>query len=254
MATSTGSKRGAFLTFVLLACCSCGQQNSSQPAHTPTATFGHRQLEQMLADRPEMSGVLEQDDPSYQWIVSSLNGELTGRRIYWNADSPRAGQGSEHASQYHHYPAQIYVSGGREMTPIDKWAAFIYELFNLENTTEFRKLDEAAYEGKIDGHTYATGYVKLEFLALQKTNEYFSAHPLPSEGAGKDVWYEWTITDLGTFEEYAAQFPKATGPGNYKFFKDYYDSQIVPWISRQATAKVEIEDQLEPEAEYRSEN
>lgn len=196
-----------------------------------TKTFGHRQLDQMIADRPDMAGVLDEDTPLYEWIVDSLNGQRTGHRIYWNADSPKSGQGSEHAGRHYHYPAQIYVSGGTEMTPIDKWAGLIYEIFNLENSNAFEALDQQAYSGVIDGDTYALDYVELEFVALKSTQEFFRKYPLPTKGSVANEWYDWIQTDLGSFDDYVASYAEEpTGPGNFKHFRDYYDARIKPWI------------------------
>src|SRR5690242_1923528 len=102
------------------------------PGTTKTISFGRRQIDQLLADRPDMVGVLADDDPIVVWIADSMNGGRIGRRVYWNADSPRTGGAAEHALPYGVNPPFICITGGAEVSPIDKWASLVYELFNLE--------------------------------------------------------------------------------------------------------------------------
>ncbi|MEM8946387.1 MAG: hypothetical protein AAGD11_14540 [Planctomycetota bacterium] len=223
----------ATIGLTTLTSCSSGTSDDGKaPKSLDKTTFGHRQIEQMLADRPNMKGVLSEDGPTFEWIVESLNGKRTGRRIHWNADTPQSRQGSEHAGQYYYYPAQIYISGGTEMTGIDKWAALVYELYNVENTNEFSDLRDQAISGEIAGEDYAMGCVKLEFLAMEKTYAFFHKHPMPAPDTSMHRWYELMLAELGTFEQYVEDSSEFSGPGNYKHFKDYFDEHISPWVGK----------------------
>ena len=212
---------------------SCTQSPSPPVAAISPAsrqvTFGDRQVAQMLADRPDMAGVLPENHAVMRWIVKSFNGGRTGFRVYWNADSP-GDSGASHAPRYGGYPAQLLISGGTETTPIDKWAGVVYEFFNLENTEGFAELLEQARTGEIDGHEYAFRCTKLEFDAAKKTEAYFASHPLPKIGVAKNEWYEWITSGVGSFEEQIEDYPDPTKPGNYVYFKKYYDEDVAPWV------------------------
>jgi len=223
---------GVFL--VAAVCCSCNsgtEQTAVAPAK-PTESFGHRQIEQMLDDRPDMVDVLGADDPVLQWIIDSLNGSRTGFRIYWNADSPLRGRAAHHQPRYHGYPAHFCISGGTETTPIDKWAAVVYELFNLENGPVFDLLNRQALGGTLDGETFALECDKTEFEALKKSEVFFAEHPLPTSGSKTNAWYDWVCAGVGTYDEYRNNYFDSTKPGNFKYFRDYYDESISPWVGK----------------------
>lgn len=193
----------AALAAVLLCTPACDQavNHAATDVSAPISetTFGHRQLAQMLDDRPDMRGVLEADDPLIAWIIAAFNGEHTGMRIYWNADTPSSGRPAEHLMPWSDYPPAIRISGGNETTPIDKWTSVVYEMFNLGNASGFKSLSDQAMKGLLDGPTYAERCVELEFRALEKTSLFLADHPLPAGRHGRDIYYHWIRSDLGTF-------------------------------------------------------
>jgi hypothetical protein len=167
-----------------------GCQPSSVPPNLEAKkTFGHRQLEQVLADRPDMADLLRDDDPIFEWVAAGFNGERSGQRIYWNAMSPRSAQPSEFWPDYFDYPPQICISGGTDVTAIDKWTGLIYEFFNIENSKSIAELQIKASAGELDGTAYARGCAKLEFEALQKAKAFFDEYPLPPSQHGNDPYY-----------------------------------------------------------------
>lgn len=183
-----------------------------------------------------MAGVLSDDDPVMEWIIDSFNGDRIGQRVFWNANSPQSGSSAEHGSPYRGYPAYISLSGGAETTPVDKWASVVYELFNLENTHAFEELGGRAMAGEVDGEIYALECLKLEFVAVAKTKEFFEKHTLPASVHGNDPWYSWVTGDIGTFKENAKGFREnhtGLGYNPLRYFEDYYDSEIAPYVEWQ---------------------
>src|SRR5689334_22473581 len=182
----------------LVACAvviSCNKEASNSTASisrttTKPISFGQRQIEQMLADRPDMVGVLADDDPIVVWIANSMNGERIARRVYWNADSPRTGGAAEHAMPYGVNPPFICVAGGAEVSPIDKWAVVVYELFNLENYKSNEELWEKATSAKVDKETYANECAKLEYEACKKARKFFEEHPIPGASPQNNYRYQ----------------------------------------------------------------
>jgi hypothetical protein len=57
-------------------------RNSSVKPKTKDLSFGRPQIDPMLADRPDMAGILSDDDPMLLWIIESMNGGRIGQRIY----------------------------------------------------------------------------------------------------------------------------------------------------------------------------
>ncbi len=220
--------------WLMLMTCACSPTASppSAPPQLTQLTFGHRQVNQLLSDRPNMRGILDKEHPVRKWIVAGFNGERVGHRVYWNADSPKSGRGAEHAPRYHHYPAQLYITGGTEETSLEKWAGVVYEFFNLEHSEQFEKLRDQALAGKISSEDFALQCVKVEFSALKKTEEFFRENPLPSSIQGRHEWYDWVLHGVGSFEDYAEKFKYHAGPGNYDYFKNEFDEQIAPWIGK----------------------
>jgi hypothetical protein len=203
-----------------------------EPDRAAAKSFGERQLDQMLQDRPDMRDVIPNSHSVFQWLVDGFNGDRIGQRVYWNASSPQSGRPAEHGPAYGTYPPYIAISGGTETTPIDKWAAVVYEMHNLENGDKFGAISRLAIAGRLDADAFAEKCVELEFVALTKTQEFFRENPLPNSKHEKDVWYNWVTSNMGTFEDYRNSFDV---PGtnvfnsNFAYFKEYYDTTIVPY-------------------------
>lgn len=193
--------------------------------------FGRRQVQQMLADRPDMKGVIDRTDPVHKWVVDGFQGKLIGQRVYWNANSPRTGRAAEHATPYGNYPPYISISGGTDTTPVDKWAAVVFELHNLRNFEEFAKLATDASAGKLTADEYATQCVMLEYDAQLRTHKFFAKNPLPESAHGRDRWYKtWALSDLPSAEEFKTKHAVPGGTrSNFDYFKNSYITQILPY-------------------------
>ena len=196
-------------------------------------TFGERQLEQMLADRPEMQNLLPEDHPVYRWLVASFEGDRTGSRIYWVADQPQSGRAAEHAAAYYSYPAYIVIEADTRKTPLDKWTMLVFEMFNIENTKSFNELLNLALEGKLDGESYARKCVQLEFNAASKLRDFFRKTPLPNTTPETAPFYCWSTAEDLNFEECEklwATMELYYEDSNYRHFKKRYDDAIAPHV------------------------
>ncbi len=194
--------------------------------------FGRRQVEQMLADRPDMKGVIGEEHPIYQWVVDGFQGKYFGQRVYWNANSPTSGRSAEHAQPYGDYPPFISISGGTETTAIDKWCSVVFELENLQNHEKFSALFEEGLAGKISGNEYATGCVMLEYEAALRTREVLRAKPLPDSAHGRDPWYNSFVkSQPPSAKEYKAKHAVPGNSGsNFDYFKSAYVERIAPYV------------------------
>jgi hypothetical protein len=209
-----------------------GVRESSESSGV-SRTFGERQLEQMLADRPEMQNLLPEDHPVYRWLVASFEGDRTGSRIYWLADEPRSGKAAEHAAAYYGYPAYIVIEAAARKTPLDKWTMLVFEMFNIENTKSFKELLNLALEGKLDGESYARKCVQLEFDAAAKLRDFFRKTPLPNTTPETAPMYCWVTAEDVNFEECEklwATMELYYEDSNYRHFKKQYDDAIAPLV------------------------
>jgi hypothetical protein len=242
MATLTAKKLShawfsALVLCATISACNRPSAESKDASHSSVATeakeasFGHRQIDQMLADRPEMVGILRQDDPIFIWIVAGMNGDRIGQRIYWNAREP-VSSSAEHAPPYSDYPPYVCISRHAGISGIDKWICLIYELFNIENTKAFTDLHVQALNREINGEEYADGCAKLEYLALKEAKQFFIKNPFPHADRERNLVYAQVVDVPATWEEYMASYFDAQGelhhPGYY--FKDYFEETIAPYL------------------------
>lgn len=197
------------------------------PANPSGQTFGHRQLDQMLADRPDMAAAIPLSHPVREWLAAGFNGQLVGRRVYWLADEPESGLSAEHAPEFENYPPHIRIANDHS-SPIDKWASAVYEMFNMSNTEEFEAVRDQALAGKIDADTYAEQCVRLEFKAVLQTRGYFKENPLPGS-SWKDEWYCWVTEVDDSYEDYKRSHGTVGSHGNFQYFRQYYLDEIVPY-------------------------
>ena len=187
-------------------------------------TFGHRQLEQMVEDRPSISKIIQQHPRVRQKLIDCFNGANTGHRVYWVASSISEAMAA-HAPKKGGYPAHIWVANSSKISPTDLVASAIYEFYNLEG--DFLSIRRLALSSKIGKQQFVDRCLKLEFAALKKAGDYFKKQPLPT--GEDDVWYN------GFFGSGAmANQPMPTD--NAKYFGEYYDG-LLPFINREQGAK-----------------
>jgi hypothetical protein len=203
-------------------------------------SFGERQLEQLMSDRPDMQGVLAPDHAVYRWLVSSFEKERTGSRIYWVADQPSTGERAEHAPSYRGYPAYICITAGLDTSPRDKWTMLVFEMFNIENSESMRLLNDLGHAGKIDSDTFARKCVELEFKAAEKARKFLRENPLPNPDETKDLLYHWIVSEETPFHDHEKLWDSEENylkDSNYRHFKKHYDELIAPYVSSGASSR-----------------
>lgn len=221
--------------FVFVGC----TQKPSTPSEPSEITFGHRQIAQLLDDRPDMQDVLPSDDPILKWLIDGFNGERLGQRIYWNANAPLGKTGAEHAQPYHWYPPYISLTGGSESTPHDKWAMLVFEMHNLHRIDDWDEIQARVGEGNLTADEYAERCVEIEHLALQETANFLQQHSLPVSKHGRDQAYNWLKEGVGTFEEFKSMNREEwKSKTNYQHFYDYFNENIAPYLE---VSNVEVE-------------
>lgn len=105
--------------------------------------FGQRQVDQLLEDRPELSPIIENNLAIKNWIQNRFNGGDQNLRVYWHAEEPLSGRPAENSPPIRGYPALIRITSKNDLTAEDKCIGLLFEFFNLENESNFKKLWEA---------------------------------------------------------------------------------------------------------------
>ncbi len=152
-------------------------------AQSPSKSFGERQVEQMLDDRPDMKDAIGPDDFIYKWVVSAFEGEGPRERVYWNANKQHRLQQFQawHIPSYGVYPPQIYVSTASD--GIDKWFSVVFEHFNMDTKVEEKKLLAKSINQGISPEKFADIEVEMERKAEKRTIAFLESrlpetHPL----------------------------------------------------------------------------
>ena len=95
-------------------------------------SYGMRQIDQILDDRPEMQNALDPGHPLMKWIADHFETGDRGQRIVWDHREPKSGQPAEHVAAYDSYFPQIRVTTSSDYTGLDKWVFVIFERMNIE--------------------------------------------------------------------------------------------------------------------------
>ena len=206
---------------VLVAC-----RTQASPMDSPKTTYGDRQVEQLLDDRPDMRGVFSPASPIYRWVVQQFDSGDQGRRVFWDVQEPASGQPAEHMQRYSLYPAYVRVSGATSSTGIDKWAMLVYEFHNLQNSPEISTLTQKAAKRSITAAHFAAEATRLEHQALLKTRQFFQKNPIAGAKPDRDASYAMILNTPETFEEFN-RYLDSFGGGSYdprKYFESQYEA------------------------------
>ncbi len=178
--------------------------------------FGQRQVDQLLEDRPELSPIIENNLAIKNWIVSRFNGGDQNLRVYWHAEEPWSGRPAENSLPIRGYPALIRIASKNDLTAEDKCVALIFEFFNLENESDFKKIWEAE---NITSQEFAKKALMLEVGAVIRMQPLLQRTEF-SNALGKSSYYHG-LSQLRkdiTFSE-LIKHPA------YKLHFDYWESE-----------------------------
>src|SRR5262249_23492801 len=150
--------------------------------------FGRSQVEAVIRDRPEIKEVIDREPALRELLESGFESDAWSGRVRWDNREPSDFFGAEHAPRYTgtSNPTAVRVSKNPDMSAVDKCEALAFELYNVGNDKEFRRLDSAAKDGRIARDDFVTTMVRLEFEALMKTQAFFRMHPLAEEDDYKE--------------------------------------------------------------------
>ena len=166
-------RNGVLLTIALLLVPTVAQGES------PHVSFGQRQLSQILADRPSMSGVFPDDDVVYRWVVRRLNSGPNGERVRWDMQEPLSGRPAENQAAHDRDNALVRLTSSAGVSGRDKWFMLVFELHNIPHPDAVDEMSRLVREQRLERQEFALGCVHHEFRAMQRTLRFFSRYPIP---------------------------------------------------------------------------
>ena len=137
-------------------------------------TFGHRQLAQLLDDRPDMKGILADDNPLRSWVHARFESDLHGLRVHWDNREPTGGFDSAMFPPSAETPGIVRVSSSPSLTGRDKWCLLVYELENLANAPRIAELVAKAHGNRIERDAFSIECIRLEHAAVLRTQKVLS--------------------------------------------------------------------------------
>ena len=132
-------------------------------------SYGIRQIDQILDDRPEMQNAIDPSHPLMKWIAERFEAGDRGQRIVWDHREPLSGQPAEHVGAYDSYFPQIRVTASDDYTGRDKWVFVIFELMNIEGDSKQDLLLDDLVHGRLNSEQYGLRCTEVEHQAMVKT-------------------------------------------------------------------------------------
>ncbi len=199
----------------------------SREVRRANRNYAKRQLEQILVDRPRMSGVIAQDHHIWQWAEKQFEGQANGgNRIYWDNRNTLSGCGAESGPVSGDYPPYVRVEDDPKKSGIDQWTSLVFELHNSQADEPYLELINRAAFGKIGREAFAVACMKLEFEAMAKTQKLLRQHPLRAAKTGDDPVYNEYTGEIGDFDDFLRKHPRSPDPRYFSLrdhYLEYYD-------------------------------
>lgn len=199
-----------FVALILIAFC-----RAPANAQERRPSFGERQLEQLLDDRPSMRSVVPVTHPIYRWAVEKFERGALGDRVYWDHHEPMAG--AEHVFST---PSVVRVESGAKSSGRDKWSMLIFELINFERAEAVGVLRWKAVRNEVDRNTFVMATIRLEVDAMRQTQQFFKVNPMPNADRGSDTYYFSLLSIDADFDAYL-RFLKTGVPKEYDLLTYY---------------------------------
>jgi hypothetical protein len=223
--------------FLLLIASFCTTDSSA--IREADLSFGRRQVEQIICDRPDMGEIIERRPVFRQTLELRFAGYSTGSRIYWDCREPTSDRPGEHLISHADFPVMVRVSTKTE-SAVDKCAILLFELNNLQLDKEFQLLVTSPAAMKKSRDEFITSCVRHEFLASQKTQLYFDTHPLVEENIESHPYYNSLVALSGDFSDYIRWLDQLDGE---TYDPRIYFGRVYNYLSQSVTQRVDASEQ-----------
>jgi hypothetical protein len=164
--------------------------------------FGQKQISDFIADRPGTFERVKSDPALYLALIWYFAGEMNNGRVCWDSQEPVSGRPAEHVAALSEFPARVRVSSENSISPGDKWAMLLFEMFNHQLDDQYSKLVDGAISKTVGREEFAIDCLQLEFLARQNTRKFFRRFPLTPPKLGRDETYDQIMGESENFSDY----------------------------------------------------
>ena len=142
-------------------------------ADVDSLKYGQTLLERIIHDRPLMGAYLSPSEKLYKWTSQKLGAKIQGSRIDWDPSNPHSGPEfpAEHESPDDGGPCIVRVRNYRPNPKLSEeeaaklkplvferlWNGLIYELHNMENDADGKRLRAMAVSCTIGQDEFVAG-------------------------------------------------------------------------------------------------
>ena len=160
----------------------CAQDTNSSVNVSPLA--------EMLCDRPEMAGLLNNDDVIVRWVRRRLHSTPGATEVRWDDIEPRhgiVGYTTDHTTGV----AELRISNTPEVSGRDKWFLLVARLHKVMPAYFSRDLRNAARRGAHKSE-FVDAMIDLELQRMALTKRFFRRYPIPNADAGNaPIYVAW---------------------------------------------------------------
>jgi hypothetical protein len=124
---------------------------------------------------------------------------------------------------------------GKTLNGARLWATAIFELYNVQNSAAFDRINDDAWSGKVSKNEWIRRNTALEYSALRKKALFFRTiwqANARKRGMPSDADY-WNQEMPKTYESWLTQYKSPQGYP-YDTWGKYYTDQIEPFLRRKA--------------------
>ena len=183
---------------------------------------------------------LTRKDLNWVWAARAYGKRINGSAIEW--DNHEVANSLEYPSE-HVIPSKetkgcIRISETvldgqqiRKATFDEMWSCCIFELINMTNGDKFLQIHENTIKGNVTKKEWVRLNTELEYSALVKLKVFFG-----------EVWVPWSQKNNHRYEalcwmrntaaNYAEWIGQYQHSAMYKYWEDYYDNRIVPYLKK----------------------
>lgn len=200
-------------------------------------TFGERQVDAMIEDRPQLKDFVTKGDVVYNWTARRFGGLACGERISWDPGDLTIGFGKKKPASYtsdNQYPhdgkkgfirMRALDQYGKPHTGQKLWACAVYELYNIGSGRKFHAVakDFGASDWQMPKEVYIDRMTRIEFENSKKLHRFYHDVWVPflnKKGLVPDP-HGWWAAPMPTFEEWKATWKKDGYP--YDFWGVFWD-------------------------------
>ncbi len=211
--------------------------SNEAPLSTEAIEHGQRQVRQMLKDRPVMEQYGSEARELYEWATHMFARKDMRQKVFWNASEPPSHTNAMSRACAAREPGCIQVSSqsndgprkGKDKSFEDLWCHTVFELYNVGNGKDFRRLISQAAAGELTKSEFVAKCIDSESRAAESTRAFYirvflpwaKAHHVPTHPTS---WFVGCRLDPSDALLHARSFENTS---YHQYYEQYYDSIVL---------------------------